>query len=179
MLNVQHISLRDRLRQETTEDHDRVDALFGTLDLKAPHPLGQFLAAHRAGFAAMHNAMPDETGFVGRDMLSEMIAAIDTDLTVLNTPAPVLATAPFSFEALDHIVLGSRLGTAVLKREWSASNDPLVTRASHYFSLPGRGDLWRAHTDALKERAPETGDHIVEDVRQLYRLFEKAYHCVE
>ena len=180
MLDLHSLTLRDHLRQSTSDNHARVDALFSTLDLTAPVPLGRFLAAHRAGFAAMRGAMRDAGGLVGGDMLLEMISALDQDLACLSTPAPSLAIDPVGPDAIDHIVLGSRLGTAVLKRHWSTATDPRVRTASRYFSLPGQAPLWRAHTDRLTSCAATgpAAERLVTDTKRLYRLFERAFHHV-
>ena len=180
MLDGQQTTLRARLRAETAGNHARVDALFSTLDLTKPAPLGRFLAAHQAGFAAMAATPADAAGGIGREMLKRMIDALDADLAHLAHTAPSLDTDPISEEAIDHIVLGSRLGTAVLRRQWSQSDDAQARGAARYFSLPGCTDAWRAHTIRLSSRSADgpSADTLIRDTKSLFDLFERAFHGV-
>ena len=180
MLDGQTTTLRERLRTETSANHARVDALFSTLDLTCGAALGKFLAAHRAGFAAMRAAGPLMTETIGHTLLTEMIDALDADLARLRYHVPELSTQPVGSDAIDHIVLGSRLGTAVLRRQWSAATDPEARAASRYFSLPGQGAAWRAHTERLTSM-PSDGpdaDAMIKETKSLYDLFERAFHGV-
>lgn len=172
------LSLRDHLKRATSANHDRVDSLFSTLDLTTVRGLGHFLAAHRSGFAAMRPSLVASSGLVDTAMLDEMIDAVDADLRGLSREAQPLTIAPVTSDAVDHIILGSRLGTAVLRRQWDAATDPLVKSASAYFSLPGAGSLWRQHTERLHARPLEDEGSalLVEDTKRLYHLFETAYH---
>lgn len=180
MLDGQELNLRQRLRVETAKNHRRVDMLFSTLELTEPKPLGIFLAAHHAGFLAALNAIGDKQISVGQALLEEMVNALDRDLNHLGRNAPMIEVEPVCSEAIDHIVLGSRLGTAVLRKQWSASTNPKVLSASHYFSLPSHTSVWRAHTEKLSEMPANSvlADAIIEDTRSLYRLFERAFHGV-
>ena len=178
MLDGEHTTLRQGLRAETNEDHARIDALFSTLDLTQPTPLGHFLAAHHAGFTSMRREATRDSSHVGVRLLCEMIDALQQDLFVLQRKTLTIQGSKVCGEAVDHIVLGSRLGTAVLRRQWAASNDENVRRASHYFSLAGHSKAWRAHTEKLSTMSAtgERAETLISDTKQLYRLFERSFH---
>lgn len=181
MLDGHQISLRDRLRHDTSDDHDRLDALFGTLDLTSAAGITRFFAAHRAGFAAMRDVFPGDGGFVAFFEVDEMVAALDADLRTLKGKAPSLSLEPVGHQAFDHIILGSRLGTAVLRRTWQTATDDRVRAASRYFSLAGKKLSWQAHTARLHVQSSDghTADRVIDETRTLYTLFERAYHATE
>ena len=170
-------TLRARLRRETTAEHERLDAEASRLNLAQRGDFATFIAMQEAAFASLLRGRA--TGhFVTRDMLKMFRDACLSDLAHLGrdpAPAPEVASdsAP---EAVDHIILGSRLGTAVLRPIWQVSDDPVVSGANAYFSLPLMQTIWRQHCDALSSR-PVCGnlsDKILDDTRQLFTLFSAA-----
>lgn len=102
-------------------------------------------------------------------------------MRLLGGVTPVLTVQKVGREAVDHIVLGSRLGTAVLRRAWQAASDSRVQAASRYFSLPGMSASWRSHTRDLTSRSPTGPDaeRVISDTKALYHLFERAFHATE
>lgn len=177
MLDTGARSLRRRLRTETRPSHDRVDALFSSLDLTSRGGLGRFLIAQRRGFGALRGAMESD-GLVSRSDLDAMLTRLDQDLDTLGNHAAgyIDKVGHVLPDAADHIVLGSRLGTEVLRRRWSLAQDPGVLAASAYFSAPTDYTLWRRHTTYLDEMEPD-GDHadrLVTDVLRLFEVFAAA-----
>lgn len=162
------------LRDETRAEHERVDRLLSSFDIGRRGDLTAFLGIHRMCFSAMAKVAA-QGGYAHR-ALGEMLHHIDADLAVLqatdlNRSAPTLGeTDPL---ALDYMIEGSRLGTQVLKRRWAASRDPIVARASGYFSkgpTPGR---WRKVCDDLSAVPAESARaaRIIEDTQKLFALF--------
>ncbi len=166
-------SLRDRLRRDSRAEHARVDAAVGALDLGQAGDLGRFLAAHHAAFRAI---APAARG-TSRGLVADLAARLEADLTVLGRAAlpaaPQMACDPV---AVDYVVLGSRLGTAVLRRRWAAAAGGRAAGAGRYLTAPGQGAAWRTFCAAQASR-PGTGpaaERIVGDVRRLFDLFDRA-----
>lgn len=165
---------REELRARTREDHDRVDMAMSGLDLTTQSGLSTFLGVHYACFSDMM-----QTSWPGSDVwqsLNLMTSAIETDLAQLDQPGIVQLGGdlePVDPLALDYIIEGSRLGTQVLRRRWSASRDPVVTSASAYFTLPGEPGKWRSVCAELSEvdaRSPRARD-IIDGTRRIFALF--------
>ncbi len=182
MLDTAHSTLRARLRKETAADHDRVDAMFSTLNLREPHGLSRFFAAHLVGFHAVRSAMGEREGWVGSQMVDDIRKALATDLKILGHTQllPEVKVGSLSHHAIDHIVLGSRLGSAVLRRDWAESADPLVRTASTYFTLPTCADFWRAHCNEVTALPGDTDDanRVVSHARLLFQVFERAFNAI-
>jgi hypothetical protein len=169
--------LRRRLRCDLAAHHDALDERFSGLDLCRREGLGRFLRAHRAAFGAMREALPAQPGRVGSDLLGGLVGALDSDLAVLGLSAPGLSPRPgFHARAVDHVVLGSRLGTKVLRQRWAASGDGDVMRAGAYMSMPGPAGAWQAHCDEVSMMTADDAeaDRICEDGRRLFHLFAEA-----
>ncbi|GAD54256.1 hypothetical protein MBELCI_0308 [Limimaricola cinnabarinus LL-001] len=172
------MSLRQRLRSDLAPCHDRLDRFFSDIDLATPPGLLLFLRAHRAAFATIR---PAPGGRTGQPLLDTMIAAIDADLRHLGTaPPPRLTSLTLTHaDAQDYVLLGSRLGSQVLRRRWQAATDPRVQGAGAYLSLPPLTDRWRAFCDAAGA-SPADGtqaDATLTQSRQLFELFLAAGHA--
>lgn len=176
MLDMKAESLRYRLRSGASPAHDRLDARVTALDVATRRGVSSFLAMNHAAFAAMVKA-----GACGRRADAQVIVglanAAEADLAQLGAaPVRVSCTRDFSPVAVDYVVLGSRMGTEVLRRRWQVSTDPLVRRACGYFSQPGDARAWRAFRDELMAMPGEgeTADRILDDVEHLFALFSSA-----
>lgn len=170
--------LRKRVRSALAEDHDRVDAAFADLDIQTRVGLATFLQAHRAAFAAI---LASGTAFDGRIKdyhLKDITKALDIDLKSLRVPILRVPLQKYEYGSLavDHIVLGSRLGTAVLRNKWLMSQDRSVRQARAYFALPQFKDDWRAHCMHLSalDGSDASGGRLIADARKLFVLFESA-----
>ena len=163
-------SLRRRLRTDLADRHARLDAGFSRFDLTTRAGLTGFLAAHRAAFAAID---PAPGGLTGGPLLARMIAALDTDLDRLGQgPGPDLPVLRLRRPmAQDYVLLGSRLGSQLLRRRWAAASDPDLRAAGAYLSLPAMTGDWQAfctRTQAL----PGFGAVADETVCEAGRLFD-------
>ena len=170
--------LRKRVRSALADDHDRVDAQFAELEIQSRSGLATFLQTHRAAFDAMLVSGTSFDGRVKDTHIIDIIKALDTDLKALRVPVYRLNVPAFSYNplAVDHIVLGSRLGTAVLRSKWLMSSDRQVRQARSYFAQPQMTEEWRAHCMHLSslDATDETGKQLIEDARRLFVLFESA-----
>ena len=93
-----------------------------------------------------------------------------------------LAQPKYAYDtlAVDHIVLGSRLGTYVLRGIWVMSLDRQVRQARADFAQPQFKDEWRAHCMSLSsmDASDAAGQKMIDDARRLFVLFESALdHC--
>lgn len=176
MLDMSPDTLRDRLRRGSSAAHERLDTEVSRLDLTGREGFAAFLAMQATALDAMIR------GGASGDLLTvEMLADLRdsalSDLEVLGVQAPALGdTGPMRREAVDYVILGSRLGTAVLRRRWLEADDELVQRASRYFIQPQLSSLWRSHCAAMSARpgADATADLVLADVIALFTLFRAA-----
>ena len=196
-------SLRERLRQDGRQAHDRVDAAFADFDLTQPEGLGGFLEAHAIALDAMALARTprDEDreidprrpsyDYEAHSNPAELRRLVHSDLAALSdarqrTSAcePHTAKAgvrPNSLRechpiASDYVLLGSRLGLQVLRRRWQASPYPSVLAAAAYISLPPVSRQWKAlcHLLAAKPAEGCEADRVVADAIHIFYLFETA-----
>ncbi len=171
-------SLRERLRSDLAPCHDQLDRFFSDIDLATWSGLSLFLRAHRAAFAAIR---PAPGGRTGQPLLDTMIAAIDADLRHLQAPPPPLMPALTLTHAgaQDYVLLGSRLGSHVLRRRWQGATDPHLQGAGAYLSLPPLTDRWRAYCEAAGARPAEgtEADAELVQARLLFELFLAAGHA--
>ena len=141
---------RQRLKQASQADHDRVDDLLSSFDITTRQGFEGFLIIHKACFTTMLGLA--EPGTDTASSLRAMLTRIDADLAVLGASARPPQSRPLprtDAMALDYMIEGSRLGSRMLKRIWTGSRDPVVRAADAYFSMepvPGR---WKDICDAL------------------------------
>lgn len=170
--------LRKHVRSALQDDHARVDAQFATLDIQSRTGLATFLQTHRAAFDALLMSGSPLDGRIKEAHLSDIIRAIDADLKALRVPILRLPQPKYAYDvlAVDHIVLGSRLGTAVLRGKWLMSPDRQVRQARAYFAQPQYKDEWRGHCMHLSsmDAGDAAGQQMIEDARRLFVLFESA-----
>ena len=133
-----------------------------------------FLASQRAGLWAVF-CSADAGQLSCADLLAKLIACLDADLVAAH--APVRAVRPLAGLdplAVDYLILGSRLGTEVLRRQLLGTLPPAAIPA--YFQLTPQPDLWRAHCAALDAIDPASARaaRIVADTNAAFSLFLQA-----
>ena len=128
------MNVRDALRTRTSPAHDALDSRMSPLDLSTSAGLRTFLTISAAGWSLLSSVGPAATA------LSEMREALSADLRAMGEGAPsVPAVRPARHPlAGAYLVLGSRLGLALLARRFPAAP------ARRYVGLPPRGADWRA-----------------------------------
>lgn len=188
--------LRQRLRAETRELHDRVDAGFSRFDVTAPRALAGFLAAQSralAGLAPAPQPAPSEPALARicegvPALLAEVREALAADLAALEDAgvaapqaAPQAAPLPApdpqpSRLATAYVLLGARLGTRVLAARWRQATEAPVLAAGAFFTLPGRGGDWRAlcaGLSAMPADGHEAAAHLA-GARALFHRFART-----
>lgn len=162
-------TLRRRLREDTSPAHQRVDTVLSQYDLADPMDLATFLQIHFVVFDRL-------SGSAGRTaaVFGDLLAALRADLIILDMPLADLHD-PVDLHpiAVDYVVLGSRLGTQVLRKFWQKSENALARRADQYFGLPNDPAAWQQFCKDLDAR-PDTGpeaDRVVADTDVIFDLF--------
>lgn len=165
---------RERLRTETRDQHDRLDAAFSGLDLDRPGGLAVFLAAQDAALSALTcEAGPDRPA--AEALLAEMRGALSADLGTLGAGRPVLPP-PLTADATAvlYILLGSRLGTQVIARRWREAAQGSARQAGRYLTLDPRKDAWRAFLHRHGTAGDAGADRLVAHARRLFDHFAAA-----
>ncbi|MDO5530072.1 MAG: hypothetical protein Q4F71_11775 [Paracoccus sp. (in: a-proteobacteria)] len=170
------LNLRTRLRADTRQEHERVDAAYKDVDLSAPEGLSAFLADHYSAFAALTIADRPGAG-EARALLDEYLGALGDDLAALDQPLPpAAASLTVSPDAALYILLGSRRGAKLTQRYWAANARGAARKAGRFLSLDSRDSEWRALCMALSQRpadGPEA-DRATADVNAIFGLFAQA-----
>jgi len=167
------MSARFALRSATSDDHERLDALFSRFDLTDRAGYGDFLRAQAGAFPGVEAAL-DAAG--AGDLLPDWKArrraeALESDLTAMGLTAPVAVPAPaFVTEAEvlggAYVLEGSRLGGAMLIR--SVPDD--LPRS---FLSPGNPAAWRAFVAVLDQRlsSPASVDAAIMAATAVFEVF--------
>ncbi|MDA8585045.1 hypothetical protein N9L47_02135 [Rhodobacteraceae bacterium] len=172
------MTFRTVLRDSTRPEHDQLDDMIGALNISDRDAFACFVNLHIICFQTMSEAA--EKGSYSHELLCQMVHSLALDLDELGAkqlayvvPLPKISD-PL---AIDYLVAGSRLGTKVLKKRWSNSNDLIVCRANKYFSLDSDPSFWPSTCQALANVAPESAraKAIVQDTKSLFQLFLTVY----
>ena len=173
--NVQPVfDFRHQLRNSTRPEHDATECLFDPF-LNDPVPkLGWYLAAQRSGLAALF-AGQEPVAVLCATIVPNLINRLDHDLHQMGLHhIPVETFGAIDPIACDYLVLGSRLGTEVIRRKifGSATNHMIPT----YFQADFDTNLWRVHCSVLDQIDPTTprAQQIINDVKRGFNLFETA-----
>ena len=168
------LNFRSQLRVKTRPEHDATECLFDPF-LRDPMPkLGWYLAAQRAGLAALFTDQNPDDVLCGA-LVPDLIDRLDHDLHQMGWQChPVETSGPIDPTACDYLVLGSRLGTEVIRRNIFGSGAHQTVPS--YFQAPFDTNLWRVHCATLDQIDPTTkrADHIIIDVRRGFEVFETA-----
>lgn len=171
-------NLRERLRIETRPDHHKVDRAFASHDIATRTGFTIFIQSHEAGFSAMMGAASPGTC----QELRAFTEALRADLSVLDAPRiPVAQPTPQPHPlACDYMVAGSRLGTAVMRKRWSETSDPIVRGANHYFGLPWDSAIWRELCQVLSKMDGSgiPAEQIVGSTKSLFAMFADLAHQI-
>ncbi|WP_200809626.1 hypothetical protein [Aquimixticola soesokkakensis] len=168
-------TFRHRLRRETAVQHAQTEDAFAPF-MADPQPhLAWFLAAQRAGLVAVFDSREVASTPGCTALMAQLTDRLDADLAQLG--ARCVATPPDSGLdplAVDYLVLGSRLGTEVMRRQlWPQDTGALPPS---YFLGGDARDLWRAHCSALDAIAPQSprAERVIFDSRRGFALFHRA-----
>ncbi|HVG48091.1 MAG TPA: hypothetical protein VM899_08155 [Rubellimicrobium sp.] len=143
------MTLRDRLRADTAARHGCVDRAYSSLDITKPGDFRTFLLAHLQVLDALRCA-PGHQAAAAEDLRSRMMLALRADLRELDShPRAGPAGRPLDPTAVHYLLLGSSLGTQVLRRRWLQATSPVVAAAGRYLNLGVPPGAWRHLCDQL------------------------------
>jgi hypothetical protein len=168
------LSFRHDLRQQTQAQHVATEHGLARFTAAPIGHLPWFLATQRAGLWAVF-CSADPAALICTPVLHDLIARLDADLAATGTTAhpaqPLRGLDPL---AVDYLILGSRLGTEVLRRQIFADQPPSALPA--YFQLSPQPDLWRAHCAALDAIDPASARAaaVIADTNTAFSLFQQA-----
>ncbi|HEY7808945.1 MAG TPA: biliverdin-producing heme oxygenase [Allosphingosinicella sp.] len=166
------MSARAALRAGTAAEHERVDSLFGALDLSRPPDYALFLQAQAAAFlpteAALDTAgaealLPDWPERRRSELVLRDLAALGLEAPSPE-PVPALSGTPAILGTV-YVLEGSRLGGALLRR----SVPPEEPQA--FLSAPQPRGGWRKLLETLDHYLYETAA-IEAALRAARRTFE-------
>tara|TARA_R110000822_G_scaffold25993_3_gene78669 strand:- start:25 stop:576 length:552 start_codon:yes stop_codon:yes gene_type:complete len=172
------MDFRTILREATRPEHDHLDCMFTALDIAKLDGFASFVKVHLTCFQLMAKVAVD--GSYSHKSLCQMVNCLALDLDVLGgrqTQTGIKLSAKIDPLAIDYLVAGSRLGSKVLRKRWSGSDDPIVRRSNHYFGLDSNAVFWQLTCKALAEIYPDShrAKVITRDTKILFRLFSTVY----
>ena len=173
-------NLRLRLRDGCADLHDRLDGAVARMDVREVAGLRGFLAMNAAAFGAL--ACGGAKGVhVGTATIAGLAEAATRDLVSLGAAPGRVAPVMADPLAVDYVVLGSRMGTRVLRRRWQGARNSSVLQADRYFSQPDMAPEWRALCDDLSARPGDDARArvVLADARALFTLFLDAQASTE
>lgn len=160
--------IRQALRAATSDDHQRVDAVYGRYSLGSASDYRAFLTAHARAVGALE---PLAGPAVPR------LPLLRDDLAALGAPCPpampvAASSAPGFVWGLRYALEGSRLGGAMLARQVGEGLPKAYLSAAH-----GKGE-WAQFQRAMDEAAAEGGAHWLDGAvlgaRAAFALFAQA-----
>lgn len=169
------VGFRHLLRQSTAETHERTEAVFACF-LDAPQEyLTGYLAAQRSALGAMQAKSDSAAPPRCFDILNDLLARLDHDLPHTHLP-PMFADSlsPLDPLAVDYLVLGSRMGTEVIRRRCFPTAE--LNDIPTYFTQASHADIWHAHCADLDSLDPlsDRAARVLRDAEVGFRIFHRA-----
>lgn len=189
--SVQAQTFRHHLRRATRLEHDATEAVFQRFMADPAAHMSWFLSAQWAGLSALRDVAPSggpsgtsaqqeqhqeyhrASTPLSHPLLQDLCDRLREDCSALGLHPVFMPALSLDPLATDYIVLGSRLGTEVIRRH-------LVSDGHHrlpsYFDAPDATPLWRRHCLALNDVQPETprAARICADAKRGFALFARA-----
>lgn len=181
MTSQQAATLRTRLRQDLRDDHDQLDGLMSQADLTIPQGLGRFLLAQALGFRAIRDRLDPCDPPRYADMVDAVLDALARDLGALGQKVTArkgeFAGNLLAGPAVDYMVLGSGMGTQVLRRTWQTSSDATVRSIGAFFGVERPVANWTALTEDLSRQPADDAraDTITADARRIFGFFREGW----
>ena len=177
-----HGSVRFYLRDTLQPAHDRIDGLYGTLDLRTVGGLGTFLSSHFLAVRAVEGALARRALPASIRRPGSLLGALSSDLATLGLSRPDDPEASDFPAAGDgtgllYVHAGSRLGTRFLARDWAQTGCERVRAAGNYMTSPALADSWEdvcAYLETL-DPASDRVSSLKEEAAAAYRAFEHSY----
>lgn len=171
--------LRDALRNETRDAHEKVDGAFGSLNLAEREDYQRFLAAHYIATAPLQ---PILAGFTARELgrtEPDFTAMLHSDLSALGVDPDALPRidppANIDPRAVTYVIAGSRLGLSMLRRQpyWGKAEG-----ISSSYMEDGEGMvLWKSLLGWFAEQKADQAEieAVCGAARQCFTVFERAF----
>ena len=175
------LNLRDRLRQDTKVAHEMLDNTVSHYDLATASGLAGFLQMHAHALQYLL-ACPSDAACT--PLMADLLERVRDDLTILDaSPCDVSLPAPARLEglAIDYVVAGSRLGTQVLKTRWEAASDPIVRKASHYFTAPKYIEYWQSFCETTGRILANDpfGQVVLRDAALIFDVYQTCANAAQ
>lgn len=165
-------SARDRLRAATEHQHERVDSLFGRLDLAQEADYRLFLTSHAAALLPMEQWLESRAGAVIDDWAARARgAALRADLAAMDIPVPpgepfAPPASPPSIGGILYVLEGSKMGGRVLARQVG----PGLPR--EYLGAAGNSTGWKTLISRLDDIVV-TGEDVSAATRSASLAFDR------
>ncbi|WP_298913165.1 biliverdin-producing heme oxygenase [uncultured Algimonas sp.] len=163
--------LRQRLRRDTADSHNRIDARMGSLDLTTVGGLSKLLSAHYL-VQSLFGALADER--------LEFLPELRRDLDALGTARPVWTDPPGAQGVhplgYRYVVSGSHMGARLLHRDWMQARDPQVRAAGRYLQANLDSRAWPDLLAEMKAADPAAidADHVVASANRVFEAYDRA-----
>ncbi|MEM7731068.1 MAG: biliverdin-producing heme oxygenase [Pseudomonadota bacterium] len=165
--------IRERLRADTAESHNRIDRRLGALDLGTVDGLSRLLGAHHLVQARLDPLCdPDpRPGFV--EALGRDLQALGRPVPVWRDPPDTTGLHPLGYR---YVVTGSQMGARLLHRDWSRATDPHVRAAGAWMEANRQSRAWPELLGRLRGLvlSPGEADHVVTSADRVFRIYDRA-----
>lgn len=177
--DVRGSGLRRHVKNETAQQHRRVDSVFGAFDMASAGGYRQFLTAHAIGWAHFNatwkDAVRDLLAMNAPDysaMLTSDLREIEGAVPAQNPPVPVGDKSAAA--GIIYVLSGSRLGIAGIGSEpnWGREN----RRAQRFLTERHGIDVFRA-VAAFMDGDSGAGldrDAVIQSARDCFEVFGEA-----
>lgn len=172
--------LRQLLKEATAEDHARLDARLGALDLQSAGEYRQFLEINASALLPLEQALT-QAGV--RDLLPDWdrrvrAGAILSDLAALRgKPYPLdMPPMPDRLAILGtlYVLEGSRLGAAYLLKTVVRSSDPIVSGNTRFLAHGAGQHFWSSFLTVLENAGAVDADDLISPARRAFDLFAES-----
>lgn len=171
---TERVSLLTRLRRDTKEVHETLDRESLPFQSDPASHLTWFLAAQMSGLTALSSAaqVPHDPDTL--TLLSEVLDRLDHDCKRLSLSVPVVRVrGQIHPDALAYLVIGSRLGTEVLRRKLDEAN---ISEIPAYFTRQDYRHAWQNLCARLEAQpgAGKAADDVAQSALIGFRVFQDA-----
>lgn len=169
--------LRNVLRSETAEAHERLDKELDSYDLTDHLSLSKYLCVHYLARSELSNLIT-----VGKNRISneQKIADIVKDLKVLAVNPPAILKfenrRPYHPLGLTYVMAGSSLGSKILYKRWNSGSNDAVKNAGRFLTSSKDSTEWKAFLVSIADLniPPQEVEHIVTSANAVFMIYKTA-----
>ena len=174
-------NLRFKLRNETQEAHNRLDAALVAHDLTTISGLRAYLCVHFLAGTHMQNLL------CGYDFLrddAEKLAFLRADFEIMGGTPPSWPDAPRAKEChavgLIYVMAGSALGSKLLYKTWRTASDDDVLSVHNFMTYAKDSKIWHKFLDYTENTlfSESEVESMVEAANYCFGIFEAANNQV-